>query len=110
MEDDIGQEEPPDIAGAPHDVDGISPGNKFQLCNSLSKYNLTNLTTFCFDKTAALTAASLLMDDKQHLSWSRIAIPNGTVNPPRRSGAASVVVKGKLYMFGVSTYFLSVPI
>ena len=104
MEDDIGQEELPDIAGAPHDVDGISPGNKFQLCNSLiSKYNLTNLTTFCFDKTAALTAASLLMDDKQHLSWSRIAIPNGTVNPPRRSGAASVVVKGKLYMFGVSS-------
>ena len=43
MEDDIGQEELPDIAGAPHDVDGISPGNKFQLCNSLiSKYNLTN--------------------------------------------------------------------
>jgi len=38
MEDDIGQEELPDIAGAPHDVDGISPG-KFQLCNSLiSKY------------------------------------------------------------------------
>ena len=100
MEDDIGQEELPDIAGAPHDVDGISPGNKFQLCNSLISNNLTNLTTFC--KTAALTAASLLMDDKQHLSWSRIAIPNGTVNPPRRSGAASVVVKGKLYMFGVS--------
>jgi len=29
MEDGIGQEELPDIAGAPHDVDGISPGNNF---------------------------------------------------------------------------------
>ena len=51
---------------------------------------------------AALTAASLL-DDKHHLTWSRIVTP-GSVIPPRRSGAASVVVKGKLYMFGVSLF------
>lgn len=49
---------------------------------------------------AALTHR--LMDDKQHLTWSRVALPPGSVVPPRRSGAASVVVKGKLYMFGVS--------
>jgi len=40
MEDDIGQEELPDIAGAPHDVDGISPG-KFQLCNMVACQNTT---------------------------------------------------------------------
>ena len=53
---------------------------------------------------AALTQRSLrmVMDDKQHLTWSRVALPLGCVLPPRRSGAASVVVKGKLYMFGVS--------
>ena len=39
-------------------------------------------------------------NDKQHLTWSRVALPVGGVVPPRRSGAASVVVKGKLYMFG----------
>ena len=54
---------------------------------------------------AALTAASLL-DDKHHLTWSRIATPGCEV-PPRRSGAASVVVKGKLYMFGVSLCLIS---
>ena len=40
--------------------------------------------------------------DGQHLTWSRVSLPLGSVVPPRRSGAASVVVKGKLYMFGVS--------
>eukprot|EP00579_Thalassiosira_antarctica_P000267 CAMPEP_0201870066 /NCGR_PEP_ID=MMETSP0902-20130614/3321_1 /ASSEMBLY_ACC=CAM_ASM_000551 /TAXON_ID=420261 /ORGANISM="Thalassiosira antarctica, Strain CCMP982" /LENGTH=584 /DNA_ID=CAMNT_0048395639 /DNA_START=35 /DNA_END=1789 /DNA_ORIENTATION=- len=49
---------------------------------------------------AALTQRSLLMNDKQHLTWSKVALPPGGVVPPRRSGAASVVVKGKLYMFG----------
>lgn len=38
--------------------------------------------------------------DGQHLTWSRVSLPLGSVVPPRRSGAASVVVKGKLYMFG----------
>ncbi|KAL3783345.1 hypothetical protein ACHAW5_010887 [Stephanodiscus triporus] len=38
--------------------------------------------------------------DGQHLTWSRVSLPPGSVVPPRRSGAASVVVKGKLYMFG----------
>lgn len=56
---------------------------------------------------AALTAASLL-DDKHHLTWSRIKTPGtDAVVPPRRSGAASVVVKGKLYMFGVSLCLIS---
>ena len=51
---------------------------------------------------AALTQRSLIrLNDRQHLTWSRVA-PPGSVVPPRRSGAASVVVKGKLYMFGVS--------
>ena len=76
---------PPAAAGAqavaagipplPRDADGISP--------------------------AQLTARarSLLMND-DNLAWSRVVLPPGGIVPPRRSGAASVVVKGKLYMFG----------
>ncbi|KAL3760521.1 hypothetical protein ACHAWU_001856 [Discostella pseudostelligera] len=60
---------------APSDVDGISPAE-------------------------TLSQLSLLTEDKQHLMWSRVQLPPGSVIPPRRSGAASVVVKGKLYMFG----------
>jgi hypothetical protein len=33
--------------------------------------------------------------------WSRV-VPSNACLPPPRSGAASVVVKGRLYMFGVS--------
>ena len=38
--------------------------------------------------------------DRQALTWARMSA--GGSLPPPRSGAASVVVKGKLYMFGVS--------
>jgi len=38
-------------------------------------------------------------DDRQSLTWSRIVVSSDSVPPPR-SGAASVVVKGVLYMFG----------
>ena len=99
---------------APSDVDGISPAE-------------------------TLSQLSLLTEDKQHLMWSRVQLPPGSIIPPRylqamsvypniiiilcefsltniilllctpcyfdrRSGAASVVVKGKLYMFGVSLF------
>lgn len=37
--------------------------------------------------------------DRQCLSWSRVSPTTSTV-PPARSGAASVVVKGRLYVFG----------
>jgi hypothetical protein len=43
---------------------------------------------------------------RQYLTWNRINLPTGSIIPPRRSGAASVVVKGKLYMFGVSIYLV----
>jgi len=51
---------------------------------------------------AQLTQRSLALSEctKHHLSWKRVVMPAGSVVPPRRSGAASVVVKGKLYMFG----------
>ncbi len=101
---------------APSDADGVSPAE-------------------------TLSQLSLLTEDKQHLMWSRVPFPPGSVIPPRygkvecsclfkqdsvhilshisymnltlstivlyfvrRSGAASVVVKGKLYMFGVSLW------
>mmetsp|Transcript_25862 Transcript_25862/g.37863 ORF Transcript_25862/g.37863 Transcript_25862/m.37863 type:complete len:612 (-) Transcript_25862:104-1939(-) len=38
--------------------------------------------------------------DRQSLTWSRVPLSPTTVTPPPRSGAASVVVKGRLYMFG----------
>jgi hypothetical protein len=43
---------------------------------------------------------------QQYLTWNRINLPPGSIVPPRRSGAASVVVRGKLYMFGVSILLL----
>lgn len=47
---------------------------------------------------------AVLSLDKQHLTWSRVTLPPGSAVPPPRSGAASVVVKGRLYMFGVSSF------
>lgn len=47
------------------------------------------------------TANPMCALDRQALSWTRIN-SSGCL-PPRRSGAASVVVKGRLYMFGVSS-------
>uniref|UniRef100_A0A7S1Z0K8 BTB domain-containing protein n=5 Tax=Ditylum brightwellii TaxID=49249 RepID=A0A7S1Z0K8_9STRA len=38
--------------------------------------------------------------DRQALTWSRVTPVAGSALPPPRSGAASVVVKGRLYMFG----------
>ena len=42
-------------------------------------------------------------NDRQSLKWCRVALSPTSCVPPPRSGAASVVVKGRLYMFGVST-------
>lgn len=36
----------------------------------------------------------------QSLTWSRVVSSQEAILPPPRSGAASVVVKGKLYVFG----------
>ena len=37
-------------------------------------------------------------DNRQSLTWSRVMLSNDSSIPPPRSGAASVVVKGRLYM------------
>ena len=39
---------------------------------------------------------------RQCFKWSRVIVAHDSFLPPPRSGAASVVVQGKLYMFGVS--------
>jgi len=39
-------------------------------------------------------------DNRQSLTWSRVVLSSDSSIPPPRSGAASVVVKGRLYMFG----------
>ncbi len=44
-----------------------------------------------------------LHKDRQCFHWSRVILSPDSINPPPRSGAASVVVQGKLYMFGVSS-------
>lgn len=40
------------------------------------------------------------LDDRQSLTWSRMIVSSDSAIPPPRSGAASVVVKSILYMFG----------
>jgi len=43
----------------------------------------------------------LRMEQRQCLSWSKVPLsPSNKVIPPPRSGAASVVVQRKLYLFG----------
>lgn len=42
--------------------------------------------------------------DRQCFQWSRVISSHDSIVPPPRSGAASVVVQGKLYMFGVSDF------
>jgi len=39
---------------------------------------------------------------RQCFKWSRVILAHDSILPPPRSGAASVVVQGMLYMFGVS--------
>ena len=41
--------------------------------------------------------------DRQSFLWSKVNLSDESILPPPRSGAASVVVQGKLYMFGVSS-------
>uniref|UniRef100_A0A7S2XIU6 BTB domain-containing protein n=1 Tax=Attheya septentrionalis TaxID=420275 RepID=A0A7S2XIU6_9STRA len=43
---------------------------------------------------------SRIRRDRQALSWSRVNLNPCSAMPPQRSGAASVVVKGKLFVFG----------
>lgn len=49
-----------------------------------------------------VAANSRVTRDKHSLTWSRVSPSPFSCVPPPRSGAASVVVKGRLYMFGVS--------
>lgn len=43
---------------------------------------------------------SYIHRDRQAFRWSRVHLSHDSIVPPPRSGAASVVVQGKLYMFG----------
>ena len=52
--------------------------------------------------SAALVSSSQLMRHNQSFKWSPVRVSPESTIPPPRSGAASVVVQGKLYMFGVS--------
>jgi hypothetical protein len=49
---------------------------------------------------AAPQPAANRMRDRQSFLWSKVHLSHDSVVPPPRSGAASVVVQGKLYMFG----------
>lgn len=51
---------------------------------------------------------SRVQSDQQSLTWSRVTLSPTSCIPPPRSGAASVVVKGRLYMFGVCKVFRGV--
>ena len=51
---------------------------------------------------APLSMVPRMQRDRQSFLWSRVHLSHDSHIPPPRSGAASVVVQGKLYMFGVS--------
>ncbi len=92
---------PPDAAN--NDVDTISPA-ALLLCAAQQQQRRRQPRRG--DGCSGGGPSSMSPDhhhDGQHLTWSRVSLPPGSVVPPRRSGAASVVVKGKLYMFGVSS-------
>jgi hypothetical protein len=49
--------------------------------------------------TATTTTTTIHnQNSRQILSWQRVSLNPSSVVPPPRSGAASVVVRGKLYM------------
>ena len=51
---------------------------------------------------SSISVSSPHRRDRQSFLWSRVNLSHESILPPPRSGAASVVVQGKLYMFGVS--------
>ncbi|KAL7477390.1 hypothetical protein ACHAW6_003198 [Cyclotella cf. meneghiniana] len=78
---------------------GVSPASlihRHQLMNHAS--NLMNQASNLPPPTAAQPPR--IRSNKQHLTWSRVTLPPNTPLPPPRSGAASVIVKSRLYMFG----------
>jgi len=65
----------------------------------------SNDSTAVQDFTTVSNDSESSSSDSTHrplLQWSPILPVQGSEIPPPRSGAASVVVKGRLYMFGVS--------
>mmetsp|Transcript_4774 Transcript_4774/g.10128 ORF Transcript_4774/g.10128 Transcript_4774/m.10128 type:complete len:613 (+) Transcript_4774:1-1839(+) len=62
--------------------------------------NANNVVGLSHSAGESLAGGRNAMLDQQHLTWSRVTTPPGSALPPPRSGAASVVVKGRLYMFG----------
>lgn len=50
----------------------------------------------------AVAPCVVVRQNRQTFLWSRVHLSQESATPPPRSGAASVVVQGKLYMFGVS--------
>jgi len=48
----------------------------------------------------ASTTDPRMKKDKHKFLWSRVHLSHDSIIPPPRSGAASVVVQGKLYVFG----------
>lgn len=52
-------------------------------------------------RSAIVPVPRMRLEQRQCLSWSKVPLsPSSTVVPPPRSGAASVVVQRKLYLFG----------
>ena len=49
-------------------------------------------------------ASVVASNSNQSFKWARVKMSPESTIPPPRSGAASVVVQGKLYMFGVSHF------
>ena len=56
------------------------------------------------NNATSVVASNPFMRDNQSFKWARVKMSPESTIPPPRSGAASVVVQGKLYMFGVSHF------
>lgn len=58
-------------------------------------------TSTTLTSPSSLIRSNNLLDNKDHnLTWTRMSLCPNSAIPPPRSGAASVVVKDRLYMFG----------
>lgn len=74
--------------------------SQHSLVISISRFTMS--TTELDDAAGPSSVTPRISTDRQSLTWSRVNLSPRSCLPPPRSGAASVVVRGKLFMFGVS--------
>eukprot|EP00574_Skeletonema_japonicum_P011210 CAMPEP_0201729950 /NCGR_PEP_ID=MMETSP0593-20130828/20574_1 /ASSEMBLY_ACC=CAM_ASM_000672 /TAXON_ID=267983 /ORGANISM="Skeletonema japonicum, Strain CCMP2506" /LENGTH=643 /DNA_ID=CAMNT_0048222387 /DNA_START=129 /DNA_END=2057 /DNA_ORIENTATION=- len=77
--------------------------DQFSLANNNNQHHYHDETDAALSHPSSSSTTlrrNLIDKDHNNLTWSRMALSPHSSIPPPRSGAASVVVKGRLYMFG----------